>query len=103
MAMRAKEISAGKQFHSYSVLYTEAIMGTLSSPSPEIIRFGVYELNVRTNELRKHGIRLRMQEQPLQVLLTLLERSGELVTREEIRNRVWPQNTFVSFDHALNT
>jgi len=78
-------------------------MGTPSSPSPEVIRFGVYELNVRTNELRKHGIRLRMQEQPLQVLLTLLERSGELVTREEIRNRVWPQNTFVSFDHALNT
>jgi eukaryotic-like serine/threonine-protein kinase len=67
------------------------------------IRFGAYQLNLRTGVLRKNGIRIRCQEQPLQVLAALLERPGELVTREEFRRRVWPQDTFVDFDHALNT
>ena len=71
--------------------------------SGSIIRFGVYELDVRKNELRKHGSRIRLQEQPLQVLAVLLRCPGELVGREELRNRVWPCGTFVSFDHALNT
>src|SRR4029077_17615558 len=77
-------------------------MGSPSLPS-SIIRFGVYELDVRKNELRKHGSRIRLQEQPLQVLAVLLRCPGELVGREELRNRVWPCGTFVSFDHALNT
>lgn len=58
---------------------------------------------MRSGELRKHGIRLRLQEQPFQVLCMLLERPNELVTREELRQRLWPADTFVDFDHGLNT
>ena len=67
------------------------------------IRFGVYELDLHTGVLRKNGTPIRCQEQPLQVLAALAERPGELVTREELRRRVWPEDTFVDFDHALNT
>jgi DNA-binding winged helix-turn-helix (wHTH) protein/Tol biopolymer transport system component len=66
-------------------------------------RFGEYELDLPAGVLRKNGIRIRCQEQPLQVLAALLERPGELVTREDLRRRVWPQDTFVDFDQALNT
>ena len=72
-------------------------------PRKAIHRFGAYELDTRTLELRKNGMRIRCQEQPLQVLVVLLERPGELLTREELRQRVWPGDTFVDFDHALNT
>ncbi|MBZ5642131.1 MAG: winged helix-turn-helix domain-containing protein [Acidobacteriia bacterium] len=68
-----------------------------------IIRFGEYELDLQAGVLRKNGMRIRCQEQPLQVLAALVERPGELVTREELRRRVWSQDTFVDFDHALNT
>jgi len=74
-----------------------------SSPPKAIYRFGAYELDSRTGELRKNGMRIRCQEQPLQVLVSLLERPGELLTREELRQRVWPEDTFVDFDHALTT
>jgi eukaryotic-like serine/threonine-protein kinase len=77
-------------------------MGASNSVRPRI-RFGDYELNLQAGELRKNGIPIRCQEQPLQVLAALAERPGELVTREELRRRVWPQDTFVDFDHALNT
>src|SRR5271169_791562 len=74
-----------------------------SKQSQPVIRFDVYELDVQAGVLRKNGMRIRCQEQPLQVLAALLERPGELVTREELRRRVWSQDTFVDFDHALNT
>jgi TolB-like protein/DNA-binding winged helix-turn-helix (wHTH) protein/Tfp pilus assembly protein PilF len=77
-------------------------MGT-SNPLRAIFRFGAYEVDSRTGELRKNGMRIRCQEQPIQVLVALLERPGELLTREELRQRVWPEDTFVDFDHALNT
>ena len=67
----------------------------------ERLRFGVFEADVRTGELTKHGKRLRLQEQPFQLLAMLLERPGELVTREELSGRLWPQ-TIVDFDHGLN-
>jgi Tol biopolymer transport system component/DNA-binding winged helix-turn-helix (wHTH) protein len=67
-----------------------------------VIRFSSFEADLRTRELRKHGLRLKLQDQPFQVLAMLLERPGELVTREEIRARLWPQDTFVDFDHGLN-
>src|SRR5215471_12166930 len=70
---------------------------------PAVARFAVYEVNLRTGELRKHGNRMRLQEQPFQVLAQLLERPGELVTREELRQKLWPADTFVDFDHSLNT
>ncbi len=67
-----------------------------------LLRFGAFEVNLRTGELRKRGVRLALQEQPLRVLAALLERPGEIVTREELRNRLWPNGTFVDFEHSLN-
>ncbi len=67
------------------------------------IRFGVFELDSRTRELRKHGVRLKLQGKPFQVLQALLERPGELVTREELRQRLWPSDVFVDFERGLNT
>jgi eukaryotic-like serine/threonine-protein kinase len=66
------------------------------------VRFGPFEANFTTGELRKHGIRLKLQDQPLQVLKMLLARPGQLVTREEIRQTLWPSGTFVDFDNGLN-
>ncbi|MGH9717044.1 MAG: winged helix-turn-helix domain-containing protein [Candidatus Acidiferrales bacterium] len=68
-----------------------------------LFRFGVYEAEVRTGELRKQGRRVPLQGQPLQVLLMLLEHPGELVPRAELHQRLWPDGTFVDFDHGLNT
>src|SRR5713101_1458145 len=66
------------------------------------VRFGVFEFDLRVGELRKHGIRIKLQEQPFQILAMLLERSGEMVSREELRQKLWPGDTFVDFDHGLN-
>src|SRR6266481_6933569 len=66
------------------------------------LRFGVFELDPRAGELRKHGLRVRLQEQPFQVLAMLLEHPGGVVTREELQKRLWP-DTFVDVDHNLNT
>src|SRR5438094_10013456 len=66
------------------------------------LRFGVFELDPRAGELRKHGLRVRLQEQPFQVLAMLLEHPGEVVTREEVQKTLWPADTFVDFDHGLN-
>src|SRR5215475_366458 len=69
---------------------------------PGPLRFGVFEVNLRSGELRKHGLRVRLQEQPFRVLVMLLEHSGEVVTREELQKHLWPSDTFVDFDHGLN-
>src|SRR5437016_5417889 len=66
-------------------------------------KFGPYEADLHTGELRKHGIRLRLQEQPFQVLAMLLSHPGDLVTREQLQKRLWAGDTFVDFDHGLNT
>jgi TolB-like protein/DNA-binding winged helix-turn-helix (wHTH) protein/Flp pilus assembly protein TadD len=73
-----------------------------TAQNPRVVRFGSFEADLHTRELRKHGLKLKVQEQPFQVLAMLLARPGELVTREEIRSRLWPQDTFVDFDHGLN-
>jgi len=67
-----------------------------------IIRFGMFEIDLHSAELRRNGLKVRLQEQPFQVLAMLLERPGELVTREELRRRLWSADTFVDFDHSLN-
>jgi TolB-like protein/DNA-binding winged helix-turn-helix (wHTH) protein/tetratricopeptide (TPR) repeat protein len=72
------------------------------SQSREVVRFGVFELDVRAGELRKQGLRLSIQGRPLQALAALLEKPGDVVTREELRNRIWPADTFVDFDHNLH-
>jgi DNA-binding winged helix-turn-helix (wHTH) protein/Tol biopolymer transport system component len=66
------------------------------------IRFGVFEANLRAAELRKNGHKVKLQDQPFQLLAMLLEQPGEVVTREQLRNRLWPIDTFVDFDHGLN-
>jgi TolB-like protein/DNA-binding winged helix-turn-helix (wHTH) protein/Tfp pilus assembly protein PilF len=68
----------------------------------QAVRFGVFEADLRSGELRKHGLRIKLQEQPFQILAMLLERPGEVVTREELRLKLWPGDTFVDFDHGLN-
>jgi cholera toxin transcriptional activator len=68
-----------------------------------IFRFGLYEADVDSGELRKNGQKLRLQEQPFQILVLLLERAGEVVSREEIQQRIWPADTFVDFEHGVNT
>src|SRR5258708_82270 len=68
-----------------------------------IVRFGIFEANLAVGELRKNGAKIRLQEQPFQVLAVLLERPGEAVTRDELRTRLWNAETFVDFDHSLNT
>ena len=75
-----------------------------SKPSvpPERWRFGQFELDVSTRELRKNGLRVHLQEQPARILDALLERAGELVAREELRERLWPSDTFVDFERSLN-
>lgn len=66
-------------------------------------RFGVFEVDAETGELRRKGVRVKLNSQPFQMLLLLLERPGELVTREEISRRLWPDGTFVDYDHGLNS
>src|SRR5436190_13722484 len=82
-------------------------MSTLSANGTRnarrILRFGVFEFEVRTGELRKHGIKLRLQGKPLQVLQTLVERPGEVVSREELQRRLWSSDVFVDFENGLNT
>jgi Tol biopolymer transport system component/DNA-binding winged helix-turn-helix (wHTH) protein len=73
-----------------------------SEPSP-IYRFGVFELDPRNSELRKSGVRLKLQDQPYQVLLKLLDHRGELVSRQTLRSTLWPADTFVDFETGLNT
>ncbi len=66
------------------------------------LRFGVFELDLPAGQLRKHGLRVRLQEQPFQILAMLLEHHGEVVTRDELQKKLWRADTFVDFDHGLN-
>ena len=72
------------------------------SSQPPLVRFGAFELDLRAGELRKEGLKIKLQNQPFQILTMLLERPGQVVTREELRARLWPADTFVDFDHGLN-
>ena len=74
-----------------------------AAPARLVYRFATFEADPATGELRKSGVRLRLPEQPFRVLIMLLKRPGELITREEIRQKLWPADTFVDFDHGLNT
>ncbi len=74
-----------------------------SSSQTRLLRFGVFEVDLTAGELRKNGARIRLQEQPFQVLTALLQNAGQVVTRDELREKIWPADTFVDFDHSLNT
>jgi len=75
----------------------------LPKQTPLIIRFGLFEVDLQEGELRKRGLRIKLQEQPFQVLAILLESPGKIVTRDELRQKLWPADTFVDFDHSLNS
>ena len=77
----------------------------MAHPAPSIghYQFGVFTVDGRAFELRKQGVRIKLQERPLQILLMLLERPGETITREELRARLWPAGTFVDFDHGISS
>jgi DNA-binding winged helix-turn-helix (wHTH) protein len=79
----------------------------MSLPSPiragQVLRFAVFEVDLSAGELRKNGVKIRLQEQPFQILAFLLGRPGELVTRQDLRDKLWSNDTFVDFDHSLNT
>src|SRR5882724_3768265 len=77
--------------------------GVVPQNQSRLARFGVFELDLSAGELRKSGVKQRLQGQPFQVLALLLERAGEVVTREELQQKLWPSDTFVDFDHSLNT
>jgi DNA-binding winged helix-turn-helix (wHTH) protein len=74
-----------------------------AAPGPLTVRFGPYEADLGTGELRREGTKVPLQEKPFQMLALLLRRPGELVTREELRSELWPADTFVDFEHGLNT
>jgi eukaryotic-like serine/threonine-protein kinase len=75
----------------------------IGTQSPAVLRFGTFELDLRAGELRKQGLRVKLQEQPFRVLTILLRHPGEVVNREELRSQIWPADTFVDFDNGLNT
>ena len=68
----------------------------------QVLQFGDFEMDLRSREVRKAGVRVRLQDQPFHILAMLLERPGDVVTREEIRDRLWPDGTFVDFEHSVN-
>ena len=70
--------------------------------SPNIFRFGLFEADAANGTLMRNGVRVKIQDQPFRVLVFLLERAGEIVTREELRQRLWPEGTYVDFDGSLN-
>src|SRR2546428_825498 len=76
----------------------------MSFPSelPRVLRFGLFEVDLGAHELRRNEVKLKIQGQPFEVLSLLLERPGDVVTREELRKRLWPADTFVDFDHSVN-
>src|SRR5580704_2568268 len=74
-----------------------------NAPPPHIARFGPFELDVRAAQLRKHGIRVRLHEQPFRILVMLVSRPGEVVLREDIRETLWPNGTVVEFDRGINS
>src|ERR1700732_4617710 len=89
---------------SLALHYGRAVMPMPSSNrEARLLRFGVFEVDLTAGELRKNGARIRLQEQPFQVLAALLQNAGEVVTRDELREKIWPADTFVDFDHSLNT
>ena len=78
-------------------------MATESTDRARIVRFGTFEADLNARELRKSGVKIKLHGQPFEVLALLLARPGEAVPREELQQRLWPTDTFVDFDHGVNT
>lgn len=74
----------------------------MAGATPRFVKFGIFELDLRAGELRKRGLKVKLQKQPVEILAMLLERPGDVVTREELREKLWTADVFVDFDHSLN-
>src|SRR5882757_4464833 len=72
------------------------------SPPTDIVHFGIFQLDLKARELHKAGVRVKLQGQPFRVLALLVDRAGQVVTREELRQKVWPTDVYVAFDQGLN-
>ena len=81
---------------------SEHLVMPTPAPASRAVRFGAFEADLSSGELRKHGLRIKLQDQPFQILAMLLDRPGEVLTREELHQKLWPTDTFVDFDHGLN-
>ena len=102
MAMWTSEKHPGDHDRVIGSTSTGGVHVEQSGPG-SILRFGAFEVDLRTSELRKNGLKIRLQDQPFQVLSLLITHAGDIVTRDDVRVSVWPGDTFVDFDHALNT
>src|SRR6202162_3376909 len=91
------------RFRWYTLPPETRSMAPENGPSPRILRFATFEVDLQTRELRKNGLKLKLHGQPFEVLAMLLEKPGEVVARERLRERLWPTDTFVDFDHGVNT
>ena len=78
-------------------------MATDSNPRARMVRFATFEVDLSARELRKSGVKIKVHGQPFEVLAMLVERPGEIVPREELKQKLWPTDTFVDFDHGVNT
>ncbi|MGA2964633.1 MAG: winged helix-turn-helix domain-containing protein [Terriglobales bacterium] len=88
----------------FAIHYGRAVMPMPpSNRDPMLFRFGVFEVDLAAGDLRKNGVRIRLQGQPFQLLTALLQNAGQVVTRDNLRETIWPADTFVDFDHSLNT
>src|ERR1700740_1092688 len=91
------------RFWSEVLDFSASSKGAMQSLRPNsVVRFATYEVSLQSGEMRKAGFRIRVQQQPMKLLAILLEHPGEVVTREELRSRVWPNESFGDFDQALN-
>jgi DNA-binding winged helix-turn-helix (wHTH) protein len=93
---------AARDFSGLHSTEARAIAVSESAQSAKVVRFGVFEVDLRTAELRKQGIHIRLPGQPFRVLKALLLRPGELVTREELKQKLWPSDSFGDFEHGIN-
>jgi cholera toxin transcriptional activator len=97
----AKPYLAGEE-HCYSELAILIGMESSTRPLAPQIRFGIYEVDLRAGELRRQGLKIKLQQQPFQFLAMLLECPGAVITRQEVQKKLWPMGTFVDFDRGLN-
>ena len=93
---------AGGALEGVTIPRARKVVVQNSTSLPSTLRFGVFELDPRAGELRKKGMKIRLQGQPVEILVMLLERPGETVTREELQEKLWPGDTFVDFEQGLN-
>ena len=91
-----------RQWRNARIAVSQSLPGDMAKPS-QIYRFADFEVDVRARQLRKHGTKLKLHGQPFQMLLMLLEPAGEVVSREQMQEKLWPADTFVDFEHSLNT